>query len=277
MTPALRLAALAPAIGIALAASPAAAQDRSGFAEMRLYDYTEGRGSRWEGVAGGEVELGKATLAVQGRVGERDFGDGNRVSGQGVRGDLFVRWNDWLTTRTTAEFSSDDPTFLNRRLGGEIRVKPIDRVVIAALLSQDDYFRDGGFVGGDIVDLGTLGVTSYGLSATYFFDRASVRYQYLRSDIDDFGETDSHALNLLLRDPRGSGRTVLGGATGTALNEDDIRLLLTETRQTILSVRREQPLVPDLALILGVDYRSYDSEFGGFDRIGGTLGLSAGF
>ena len=277
MTRAHRLAALAPMLGVTLAASPADAQDRSGYAEVRLYDYTEGRGSRWEGVAGGEVDLGKATLAVQGRVGERDFGDGNRVSGQGVRGDLFVQWNDWLTTRAIAEFSSDDPTFLNRRLGGEVRVKPIDRVVIAALLSQDDYFRDGGFIGGEIVDLGTLGVTSYGLSGTYFFDGASIRYQYLRSDIDDFGETDSHALSLLLRDSGGSGRTVLSAATGTALNEDDIRLLLTETRQTILAVRREQPLLPDLALILGIDYRSYDSDLGGFDRLGGTLGVRAGF
>jgi YaiO family outer membrane protein len=229
--------------------------------QLDTIDYADGHGSR---DTAGFIVAGKAgdsSWQIDLTHGQRDFGP---VAHSGTRfgGSLHHQWTPRLDTRTALVYSDDSPTFVNREINHDFKLKLIRNTVFNLGGRHAEYYGD-------------TRVTGWSAGADYYFPRITASYRYSHHNVSSGGGGHGNTLSLRLKDAEGRGTSQLWIGHGTSAYAPDLDpLLLRDNRSTSVFLRRSQPLGQHLLLSAGMGKTWHETRFDRFTAVSAQVGMA---
>ena len=170
-------------------------------------------------------------------------------------------WTGQLSTHTAVSLANNGALFAKRQV-----------------LTDVSYALGNGLVGtigGKYADYGNgNAVTTWSAGAAYYIRGASLSYRYSLLDSRLLGRSYAHLASVRIADPGGNGSTQLWVGRGSSLYDVSTSPAAVEGKFTSVTLRRQQPIAPGIAISAGVNRAWYNTPSGSYHGTGISLGLT---
>lgn len=220
-------------------------------------DFTSSYG-KWRTVnARSQIKAGGTRIDMSLSRGSRAANDGITTA---ARAQVSVAhdWTPTLATRSYGTLASRSPVFVNREVGQDVNFKPVASTVLTAGTRYSQYF-------------GGADSWSWSLGASRYFPGGFVSYRFSSYDTKNLGNTTGHVIGAKLNDPYGATQAWVG--FGTSLNDVDWLSSPQKGHQTVIELRRLQPIGHGISLSLGAKHAWIQSGDGRYEGSGVHFGI----